>query len=356
MKRVVLGMSGGVDSSVAAYLLKEEGFEVIGVSLLLFETRGRVNPRTCCSLESVQTAQETSATFGIRHRTINARAEFMERVIDPFVEGYLKGTTPNPCVLCNQHIKFPVLEQVAREEEAEFISTGHYAKIIKMNGKSLLAKASDSTKDQSYFLYVLKPETLAHTIFPLGYIQKKEVRALARQLKLPAADRVESVEICFIGETGYAGFIKEIAPEAEKPGPIFDIHGNQIGTHSGIFNYTMGQRRGINIPHTEPLYVLKISPEENAIYVGPRERAFRRDVYVKDINWLAEPVERITAKVRSMMKDAPARLLNIQDDRCILQFDEPQWAPAPGQSAVFYNQDIVIGGGIISEEEYALDS
>jgi len=356
MKRVVLGMSGGVDSSVAAYLLKEQGFEVVGVSLLLFETRGRTNPRTCCSLESVRAAEQTCSLFNIPHRMVNAREEFIEKVIDPFVQGYLKGVTPNPCVLCNQHIKFPLLEQVAREVDAEFISTGHYAKTVKINGKCLLAKASDSAKDQSYFLYVLKPETLAHTIFPLGYMEKTEVRELARKLHLPSANRVESVEICFIGETGYAGFIKEIAPEAEKPGPIFDIHGNQIGTHTGIFNYTMGQRRGINIPHTEPLYVIKISPEKNAIYVGQRELAFRKSVYVKDVNWLSEPVERITAKVRSMMKDEPAHLLNIQSDRCILQFDRPQWAPAPGQSAVFYHQDIVIGGGIIVEEEYEMDS
>ena len=349
-------MSGGVDSSVAAYLLKKEGYEVIGVSLLLFEARGRVNPRTCCSLESVRAAEETCSMLDIPHRMLNAREEFMELVIDPFVEGYLKGITPNPCVLCNKHIKFPLLQRVANEEGAEFIATGHYAKVVRINGVSHLARASDPAKDQSYFLYVLSTETLSRCIFPLGYMQKAEVRALARKLRLPASERIESVEICFIGETGYAGFIREIAPEAERPGPVYDIKGKQIGTHSGIFHFTMGQRRGINIPHTEPLYVIRISPEENAIYVGPRELAYRRDVYVKEVNWLTSPVQRVTAKVRSMMRDEPAELLDIRKDSCLLRFENPQWAPAPGQSAVFYAQDIVVGGGIISEEEYALES
>ncbi len=349
-------MSGGVDSSVAAYLLKQEGYEVIGVSLLLFETRGRVNPRTCCSLEAVRSAEETARLLGIRHRSINARDEFIKWVIEPFVEGYLKGITPNPCVLCNRYIKFPILEQIATEEKAQFISTGHYAKVIEMDGRSLLAKASDSAKDQSYFLYVLTPESLSRILFPLGYYKKEDIRSIARELRLPSAYRVESVEICFIGEEGYASFIKELAPEAERPGPIFDHEGKQIGTHRGIFHFTMGQRRGINISHTEPLYVIRISPSKNALYVGPRQMAFRQDVLVRGINWITDPPERVTAKVRSMMKDAPARLLDIKGDSCLLRFDEPQWAPAPGQSAVFYNQDLVVGGGIIVEEEDGLDS
>ncbi|NOX20775.1 MAG: tRNA 2-thiouridine(34) synthase MnmA [Nitrospirae bacterium] len=350
MKKVILGMSGGVDSSVSAYLLKKQGYHVLGVSLLLFETRGRINPRTCCSLEAVNAARESAEIIDIPHKTINARKEFMEMVIEPFVKGYLKGITPNPCILCNKFIKFPILEDVARTEGAEFIATGHYAKVLRIDDRVNLAKATDTAKDQSYFLYVLPLWMLEHCLFPLGYYLKDDVRHIARELSLPSANRLESVEICFTGEKGYSGFIKTIEPEAQRPGPIYDINGNQIGTHKGIFNYTIGQRRGINVPSTEALYVIKIKPEENAIYVGPRQEAFKKRVYVEDVHWLAEPVERITARIRSMMKDEPARLVKTGPASCFIEFDEPQWAPAPGQAAVFYKHDIVIGGGTIVEE------
>ncbi|VAX30069.1 tRNA-specific 2-thiouridylase MnmA [hydrothermal vent metagenome] len=348
MAKVVVGMSGGVDSSVTAYLLKEQGHEVVGVSFMLWEARERTDFRTCCSLEAIGGAAETAKALGITHRVIDVRGDFIDKVIEPFVDAYLHGITPNPCVLCNLHIKFPYLLKEAERTGAEFISTGHYARVERIDGDCLLKKGIDPVKDQTYFLYVLNRDTLCRLLFPLGVYTKESVREIAGRLKLPAAQRPESVEICFIPEGDYPSFISNIVVEAVKSGPITGPDGSVLGTHKGIFNYTVGQRRGLNVSSAEPLYVIKIDTENNAIHVGSREMAFKREMRVGDLNWIAPPVNRVTAKIRSMMKDEAAVLLMEEGgDIVTLVFDEPQWAPAPGQAAVFYRGDVVLGGGII---------
>jgi len=342
-------MSGGVDSSVTAHLLREQGHDVTGVSFMLWETRDRTDFRTCCSVEAINGASETARILGIPHRVVDVRGEFIEKVIEPFVDSYLRGMTPNPCVLCNLHVKFPYLVKAADEAGAECISTGHYARVEKDEGAWLLKKGFDPGKDQTYFLYVLDRDIMGRLLFPLGYHTKERVRDIARGLNLPAARRPESVEICFIPEGDYPSFIRGIVPEAARSGPVIGPDGSVLGTHQGIFNYTVGQRRGLNVSSAEPLYVIRIDAENNAIHVGPRHMAFHREVLVKDLNWIAPPVERVTAKIRSMMKDEPAVLVTEENGSVRLIFDEPQWAPAPGQSAVFYNGDVVLGGGMITE-------
>jgi len=347
MAKVVVGMSGGVDSSVTAHLLKEQGHEVAGVSFMLWETRERRDFRTCCSLEAINGAAETAEALGITHKVVDVRGDFIDKVIEPFVDAYLHGTTPNPCVLCNLHIKFPYLLREAGVLGADFISTGHYARVERDGGEWLLKKGIDPVKDQTYFLYVLNRDILCRLLFPLGDYTKERVRDIARGLKLPASQRPESVEICFIPEGDYPSFISRIVPEALRSGPVIGPDGSVLGTHQGIFNYTVGQRRGLNVSSTEPLYVIRIDAENNAIHVGPRHMAFQREMLVRELNWISPPVDRVTAKIRSMMRDEPALLLMEEEGVVRLVFDEPQWAPAPGQSAVFYRGDVVLGGGII---------
>lgn len=340
-------MSGGVDSSVTAYLLKEGGYNVEGVSFILWEARSRVDPRSCCSLQAIESARETSEIIGIPHRAVDVRGEFMDKVIDPFVEDYLKGVTPNPCVLCNLHIKFPFLLNEAERAGVGFIATGHYARVEGADGRHLLKKGLDPGKDQSYFLYVLNQNTLNRLLLPLGVYTKKAVREIAAGAGLPAMRRPESVEICFI-EEDYCSFIRNLIPGASRPGPVIGPDGDVIGTHQGIYNFTVGQRRGLNISYREPLYVIRIDPDSNTVYTGTREIAMRREVTVRALNWISGPIERVTAKIRSMMRDEPATM-SVEEGGSIVRllFDAPQWAPAPGQSAVFYDGDVVIGGGVI---------
>ncbi len=387
-------MSGGVDSSVSAYLLKEQGYEVEGVSFILYEARLRNTFTGCCSLESINDAARTAGRVGIKHTALDLRDEFMAHVIEPFIDAYAKGMTPNPCILCNKHIKFPYLLKTADEKKAEYIATGHYAKIERSQKSELgsrnityLKKGVDPKKDQSYVLYVLGREELNRLILPLGDKKKEEVRRIARELNLPAAERPESQEICFIEDRKYFKLLDNIA--GPKEGPIIDVEtGKTLGTHKGIHNYTVGQRKRTGIATGSPLYVAKILPSENAVYVGPRESAMAREFLVENVNWLAysqyalkitplppAPPLKIrggrgsydsvgnasvksgleefsfhaSVKVRSMMKDEPATITALDGNTVRVVYDEPQWAPAPGQSAVFYDADTVIGGGVISK-------
>jgi tRNA-specific 2-thiouridylase len=391
MPKVIIGISGGVDSSVAAYLLKEQGYEVEGLSLILWEGKNQNAFTTCCSLQAIREASKAARHIGIPHTTIDVRKSFMAKVIESFVDAYTKGSTPNPCILCNRFIKFPFLLKEAEKRGAEYISTGHYARIetekslvnshqslTKTDDQSsnsalvtryLLKKGIDPRKDQSYVLYALKQEEIKRLILPLGYYRKDEVRKIAHELNLPAAKRSESQEICFIEDRNYFKFIEKLSPFPGKPGSIIDMNGRVIGTHKGIHGYTIGQRKGLGISSSEPLYVAKIDALNNVIYIGNYEASKKKEFFVKDINWIAPPTIqsemtfKAFVKVRSMMKDEPATILlvssqksavsNTDQDTCaspeVVQvvFDEPQWAPAPGQSAVFYDGDIVIGGGII---------
>ena len=386
MPKVIVGMSGGVDSSVTAYLLKKQGYDVEGISFRLYDPDIREDCIACCSQRSIVEASETARYLGIPHSTIDAREDFVKKVIGPFVSAYMNGSTPNPCILCNRHIKFPLLIKEADNKGAGFIATGHYAKVNKLqppdNGMLCLKKGVDPKKDQSYFLYVLNQDILGRLTLPLGILTKDEVWKMAADLKLPAAEKNESQEICFVEDGKYLKFIEERSPGAAVPGPIVDTDGKVIGTHKGIYGYTIGQRKGMGISSPEPLYVLRIDIEHNTIYTGPREAAKKQEFLVKDLNWIApsfvngtagrENTFKATVKVRSTMKDKPATIyfppvsspssLDSSPSSFILHpssfpassfslvrvvFDEPQWAPAPGQSAVFYNGDMVIGGGII---------
>jgi tRNA-specific 2-thiouridylase len=346
--KALVAMSGGVDSSVAAHLLKEAGYEVEGLSLLLFEAGGRAGPTVCCSLRSMEDAGETAVRIGITHSVVDARDGFMERVVGPFVEAYKRGLTPNPCILCNRHIKFPILLEEAERRGAGFIATGHYAR-VERHGGALLKKGLDKGKDQSYVLYALRGEEMGRLLLPLGDWRKKDVRERARELALPAFERPESQEICFIADRDYAGFIAAVEPDASRPGPVMDQKGAVIGGHKGIFGYTVGQRKGLGIASPHPLYVTKIDVRNNALYVGPREAAMMRGFAVSDLNWLQrrEGEFRAGVKVRSTMEPGAASILREPGGKVRVEFDEPQFAPAPGQSAVFYDGDAVIGGGVI---------
>jgi tRNA-uridine 2-sulfurtransferase len=403
MAKVVVGMSGGVDSSVTAYLLKKQGYDVEGVSFLMRDASGGTSCRPCCSLDSMESAARNARALGIPHSTIDVRDAFRTKVIGPFIDAYTKGLTPNPCVLCNRFIKFPYLIAKADEQGAEFIATGHYARVeaetitthplprsappLEKGGKGgferhanyfILKKGIDPKKDQAYFLYALRQEELKRLLLPLGFYKKEEVRQLAQQLKLPAADSSESQEICFIEDNNYLAFIEKHASAAGKPGPIVDMNGKEIGTHKGIYGYTIGQRKGMGIASPEPLYVADIDVPLNTLYVGTRDAAMKKEFAVGDLNWINSLVPsfgssdeaglafRASVKVRSTMKEEPATLFleanplsphftkggmgGLSIDVVRVLFDTPQWAPAPGQSAVFYDGETVIGGGVIKKQ------
>lgn len=392
MAKVIVGMSGGVDSSVSASLLKKQGYDVEGVSFVLYEARLKHLYAGCCSLESINDARKTSENIGIKHRVVDLRNEFMEKVIEPFIDAYSKGLTPNPCILCNKHIKFPYLLQIANDLDADFFATGHYAQVVRTEGQKdrynlqsvLLKKGIDTKKDQSYVLYALKKEEINRLKLPLGEKKKDEVREIAKKLNLSSANRPESQEICFIEDRNYsrflAGFLDGLT--GNKEGKIFDIKtGDVLGTHKGIYLYTIGQRKRLGIAAKAPMYVVKIDPALNAVYVGPKEAAMIKEFWINELNWLVNLKTlkqsehnsdkltcassefrdyqtsglfgfRVSVKIRSTMKDEPATITLMSEDIAKIIFNESQWAPAPGQSAVFYDGDTVVGGGIIQNSQF----
>ena len=354
-QKVVVAMSGGVDSSVAAAILVEEGYQVIGVTMQIWPQESGIEDaaaRTCCSLAAINDARRVAYKLGIPHYVMNFREAFRETVIDNFIEEYRKGRTPNPCVRCNRFIKFEALLAKSRALGAEYMATGHYARIAPCeDGRWVLKRGLDTSKDQSYALYTLTQEQLAHTLLPLGDMAKDETRRLAAHLGLAVAAKPDSQEICFVENRDYPGFLKREVPEVAKPGPILDTSGRVIGEHKGIAFYTIGQRRRLGIAAKEPLYVVNIDAKKNAIVAGSNKDLYASKLLASDLNFISinPPKDKIavTAKVRYNMKDSPAFLSCTSDKQALVYFTEPQRAITPGQAVVFYRGEEVLGGGTI---------
>lgn len=346
-------MSGGVDSSVAAGLLVEQGHEVIGVSMQLYDQReGQAAFGTCCTIDDLHDARRVAARLGIPHYILNFESPFHTHVVANFVSEYVAGRTPIPCARCNSEVKFQTLLDRARGLDAGVLATGHYARIDRDDaGRARLKRGADTAKDQSYFLFSLTQEQLAQAAFPVGDLDKPAVRDHARRLGLRVADKPDSQEICFVPDGDYAGFVERHASDSPRDGQIVDRDGQVLGTHGGVHRFTVGQRKGLGLSSTTPLYVLEIRSGDAAVVVGPRDALGQTALTASDVNWIATAPPRewrpATAQIRHRHHPAPARVRALDDNRAELVFDEPQTAITPGQAVVFYDEDVVVGGGWI---------
>ncbi|MBI1301242.1 MAG: tRNA 2-thiouridine(34) synthase MnmA [Alphaproteobacteria bacterium] len=358
--RVVVAMSGGVDSSVVAALLHEEGYDVVGVTLQLYDFGGapgeQVKSKTCCAGQDIYDARRVAEKLGFPHYVLNYESNFRESVIDDFADSYLRGETPIPCVTCNQTVKFRDLLKVAHELGADCMATGHYIqRVVDTEGKAHLVRAHDDGKDQSYFLFATTQEQLDFLRFPLGGWAKDVTRQHAERLGLINADKPDSQDICFVPHGDYAKVVKKIRPEAEKPGKIVHIDGREVGDHNGIIHYTIGQRKGLGIgggvsENNEPLYVIRLNPAENEVIVGPKEALARSVLELKNCNWLQDKADEkvpVQVKFRSVMKPTSATL-SVENGKAEIHLDNPHYGIAAGQAAVCYIDDRVIGGGWIA--------
>ncbi|HEX9748067.1 MAG TPA: tRNA 2-thiouridine(34) synthase MnmA [Methylomirabilota bacterium] len=360
-ERIVVGLSGGVDSSVAAALLVEQGFEVIGVTLRVWPWREPEDSTkkfgSCCSPATVDDARAVARRLGIPYYLLNAEREFARAVIEPFARAYAAGRTPVPCVACNREVKFGSLAQRARAWDAAAVATGHYARITRdpASPRFLLWRGRDARKDQSDFLWPLTQAQLAAARFPVGALTKDAVREKARALGLVTAEKPESQEICFIPDDDYRGFLRGRVPEAFAPGPILDGAGTVLGRHQGIANYTIGQRRGLGVASPRPLYVTALDPARNAVVVGGAADGGVESLRAEQVNFisiaaLTGPLS-VTAKIRHTHEPAAATIEPTEDGGVMVRFERAQRAPAPGQSVVFYQGDLVVGGGVIARPE-----
>lgn len=357
--RVVVAMSGGVDSSVAAAILVEQGYEVIGVTLNLWPRLQSQAERddACCSLAAVEDARSVADKLGIPHYTLNFRDVFERTVIQNFVDEYARGRTPNPCLRCNEHVKFDSLLLKALGLGAEFIATGHYARIDRnaTGGRYRLRRGLDSDKDQSYALYTLKQDQLSHTLLPLGGLRKAETRRLAAAFDLPVAEKPDSQEICFVPENDYGGFLREYAGLRPAPGEIVTEDGIVLGRHRGIPYYTVGQRRGLGLAAAQPYYVLALDVQRNRVVVGAERDLYASALVAEEVNLISEPgldgPRPVTAKVRYRAPEVQATVMPLSDGNIQVTFAKPQRAPAPGQAVVLYQGDDVFGGGTIRAVE-----
>ena len=348
-KKVLVGMSGGVDSSLTAALLQSQGYEVIGVTMFL--ENENCHERSCCSSKEIEDASKVADFLGIKFYIANFRSEFKKNVVNYFVEEYLKGRTPNPCVVCNKKIKFGKLFEYAKEQlDADYLATGHYARIIFEDGRYKLKKAVDLKKDQSYVLYNLTPDKLAKILLPLGTFSKVETRKLADEMNLPVADKPDSQEICFVPNDDYKSFLKDFAPNADalKAGNIVDSEGKILGSHKGVANYTIGQRKGLGIAAPQPLYVTHLDVENKKVVVETGDKLFSNRLTANNVHWIYKPnlPKNLSAKIRYGSKIYACTVF--EDENFLrVNFNEPVRAITPGQSVVFYDDDELIGGGII---------
>ncbi len=342
-EKVVVGLSGGVDSSVAALLLKDRGYEVIGVTM-----------KTWDGAESViEDAERVADYLEIPFHVLDFRKEFQHYVVDYFTEEYLHGRTPNPCVICNRHVKWEALLNRSREFGADLVATGHYARVEKLpSGRYAVRSSVTAAKDQTYALYNLTQDQLSRTIMPVGEFEKEKIRQIAREAGIPVAEKPDSQEICFIPDQDYAGFIKQYTGKTVLPGNFVDKSGNVLGTHKGIIHYTVGQRKGLNLAMGRPVFVTEIRPETNEVVIGDSEDVFTKSLLCSKLNWMAADGlngsrQRFLAKIRYAHRGTLCTVEKVGEDLVQCVFDEPVRAVTPGQAVVFYQDDWVAGGGII---------
>lgn len=354
-EKVVLGMSGGVDSSVAAYLLKEQGYEVIGVTMQVWPSDEVYEEREggCCSLSSVEDARRVAYKLDIPFYVMNFKDIFKKNVIDYFIDEYMEGRTPNPCIACNKFIKFESFLQKSMALGAEYVATGHYANIEKRGDRFVLRCAADDKKDQTYVLYNLTQFQLAHTLMPCGDYNKDRIREIAKEIGLSVHNKKDSEEICFIPDNDHGAYIKRQMPDKIKEGNFVDKHGNIIGRHKGIVYYTIGQRKGLGLSIGRPVFVTDIIPWRNEVVVGSEEDIFKTQLIAKDMNFIPfdklEHSMKVEAKIRYSAKRSPAEIIPVGDGRVKVVFENKQRAITKGQSVVFYLEDLLVGGGIIDE-------
>ncbi|MCI8638244.1 MAG: tRNA 2-thiouridine(34) synthase MnmA [Coprococcus sp.] len=357
---VVVGMSGGVDSSVAAYLLRKQGYEVIGVTMQIWqdeEERIQEERGGCCGLSAVEDARRVAAKLEIPYYVMNFKEEFRRHVIEYFKDEYRRGRTPNPCIACNRYIKWEALLHRSMEIGADFIATGHYAQVVHLpNGRYAIQQSQAQGKDQSYALYSLTQEQLKHTLMPVGGYSKEEIRRIARDISLPVAEKADSQDICFVPDGDYAAFIEKECNKCggcseHLEGNFVTPEGKILGKHKGIIHYTVGQRRGLGLPLGYPAFVLEIRPDTNEVVVGTREESLTREVHARGLNFMSEETiegkRRVFAKIRYNHRGAWGTVERIGEDEIRCVFEEPQGAAAPGQALVLYENGVVLGGGMI---------
>lgn len=354
-KKVVVGMSGGVDSSVTAYLLKEQGYDVIGITMQVWPEDEQFEEREggCCSLSSVEDARRVAYKLDIPFYVMNFKDVFKEKVIEPFIDEYLMGQTPNPCIACNKFIKFDAFLKKAKTLGADYIATGHYANIYEENGRYLLKRSRDDKKDQTYVLYNMTQNQLKHILMPCGDYNKDRIREIAKEIGLNVHNKKDSEEICFIPDNDHGSYIKRERPENVKPGNFVDSRGNVLGKHKGVVYYTIGQRKGLGIALGKPVFVKDIIPDKNEVVLGSEEDIFKNQLIAGSLNFipfdkLNEPLK-VLSKIRYSAKATEATIYPYGEDKVKVVFDNQVRAITKGQSVVFYDDDLLIGGGIIEE-------